>query len=251
VNSKWWIPALCLLLLGACGKPDEPSVRENCSNGVDDDGNGLSDCNDPECSTNAVCVSDPPECATQYDCVYVRDGREYDDYIEDPLPMCLEEKCVRPPAQIDVYFQVDTKQWSGIAVTINAISTRFIKKVAPDGSAVTCTRIQEVASSNEQKDADQLEKSKLFNYMAYDVTSVNNAPGGSTVVVPALNASVGSDFIIYTELWSGKKQTNTGLPQGFRIGWGCLESGDEVRELTEADNGRARTIVMPPPQGVK
>ena len=38
---------------------------ENCTNGVDDDGDGLADCEDIDCSTNPACV--PP--ATGDECV--------------------------------------------------------------------------------------------------------------------------------------------------------------------------------------
>ena len=38
--------------------PDSGPGVENCTNGVDDDGDGLADCEDPDCSTNPVCI--PP-----------------------------------------------------------------------------------------------------------------------------------------------------------------------------------------------
>ena len=33
---------------------------ENCTNGIDDDGDGLIDCNDPDCKDNPICIPSPP-----------------------------------------------------------------------------------------------------------------------------------------------------------------------------------------------
>ncbi|MGA0175047.1 MAG: hypothetical protein ACO3NL_15590, partial [Phycisphaerales bacterium] len=41
---------------------DEPSATEDCTNGIDDDGDGLIDCDDPDCGAFPGCV--PDECST-------------------------------------------------------------------------------------------------------------------------------------------------------------------------------------------
>jgi hypothetical protein len=35
--------------------PSGLEIRENCTNGIDDDGDGLIDCDDPDCSSNSAC----------------------------------------------------------------------------------------------------------------------------------------------------------------------------------------------------
>jgi hypothetical protein len=58
---------LCLLCTAACGRTilwpgDEPPPgQENCANGIDDDGDGLVDCKDPDCANHPSCRTTPVE----------------------------------------------------------------------------------------------------------------------------------------------------------------------------------------------
>lgn len=256
MNTRWLVPSL-LLLAAACGKPDDqnPPPKEICGNASDDDGNGFADCTDPACAGHEVCLIVEKQCAVQADCL-ARDGtatqpKQYDDYINDPIPLCIDTQCVRPAASIDVFFEIKTSPSYNGCCTINSVNTRFIKKTAIDGTPVTCATVAEVASSKQAADADQIEKSQKFNLQAYDVTSTSQAyAGGSTIVIPSMSVSTGGDFIIWTELWSDKKDSNNNLPRGFRYGWACLESGTSVQELTTAHDGQAVKVTMPAPQGL-
>lgn len=50
----------CLTGSGAdCSDDTEPPPAEICDNGVDDDGDGAADCQDSDCLTNPVCISEP------------------------------------------------------------------------------------------------------------------------------------------------------------------------------------------------
>jgi hypothetical protein len=45
------------LLTATCdGTPPPPPTNENCTNGIDDDGDGLVDCDDPDCDTDPSCA---------------------------------------------------------------------------------------------------------------------------------------------------------------------------------------------------
>ena len=49
------------------GEPEpepEPETETNCSNGIDDDGDGLIDCDDPDCEGSADCATDPTSSAS-------------------------------------------------------------------------------------------------------------------------------------------------------------------------------------------
>ncbi|NJB86020.1 hypothetical protein GGR26_001788 [Lewinella marina] len=51
------------LLSAACdGTPPPPTPQEICDNGIDDDGDGLTDCEDPDCSAYAACAPPAGEC---------------------------------------------------------------------------------------------------------------------------------------------------------------------------------------------
>ncbi len=52
-----------------CQDPDCDSCKEECANGTDDDGDGLIDCKDPDCSGTAVCQQCGPngECCNGID----------------------------------------------------------------------------------------------------------------------------------------------------------------------------------------
>ncbi|MBN2724564.1 MAG: trypsin-like serine protease [Deltaproteobacteria bacterium] len=43
------------------------TTGENCTNGVDDDGDNMVDCNDPDCQTNANCITNPENCTNGVD----------------------------------------------------------------------------------------------------------------------------------------------------------------------------------------
>ncbi|THH34898.1 M43 family zinc metalloprotease [Neolewinella litorea] len=51
------------LITAACdGTPPPPTPQEICDNGIDDDGDGLTDCADPDCASFASCAPPPGEC---------------------------------------------------------------------------------------------------------------------------------------------------------------------------------------------
>ena len=70
-TSSIFRSVLCLSILGllwaGCGRSHiigADILPEQCENGVDDDGDGLIDCNDPDCFTHPACKSTKPENCT-------------------------------------------------------------------------------------------------------------------------------------------------------------------------------------------
>ena len=51
------------LLSSACDGTPNPNPQEICDNGIDDDGDGLVDCDDPDCSYASTCAPPPGDCA--------------------------------------------------------------------------------------------------------------------------------------------------------------------------------------------
>lgn len=252
--------ARLLLLLAACsgGKPD-PKV-EVCNNGKDDDGNGKTDCDDPDCAGQLGCPGGTTDggnfgtcsrcgkaAASQSECLAL-------DYQNDtPLPECVSGKCQRLNANVQVHFEVDTASLAGFPNALRALNTRIISKTAVDGSPVSCVTVRAAAMGKTEADAAQIEKPvdggrPPFNLRGYDVSPLQ-ATGGTIIKQPFVNVGTGSQFLIWTEVWGGPLGTTTKLPTGNRYTWGCFETGPEVAEVvpsdhcaTSPDAGPCRTI---------
>ncbi len=250
---RLWSGILTALLCAAgaaCGTEggdDAGTKVEDCGNNVDDTGNGLVDCDDPACASETVCGAGD-QCQAQTACFTA--NKSYDDFINntDPMPQCVQKQCVTPEANVDVNFFI-TKNFIGSNIIVNSVNTRFVKKVDLNGEPVNCEQLEGVASSNAPEGADALEKANRYNLQAYDVTNINGDKANTAIQIPLMNVMTGGDFIIWTELWSGKKGSNTGLPQGKRYAWACVESGPHVAEVKAADHGtRSISVNIPTPQ---
>ena len=265
MNKKILVVALAAFSLGALyACSGNTPKREVCSNGVDDDGNGLIDCADPDCAGQADCIGNMDagyfgECEK---CGNVCGGQEecqsY-NYIDDrPIPYCLQGRCTALETFVQVRVQMDTKQnWSGLGVSPASGSTRFIKKTARDGSAVTCARVAATASDKTKPAA--IEDSKEYVEQGLDVTRITNPMLGQGITYAFVNTQTGGDFLIWSELWGGPPNSSTKLPTGNRLGWGCYEAVAQVGgpittedncPSTTSDAGTCRvfTLVMPAPQ---
>jgi hypothetical protein len=251
---------LLALLLAACSGKD-PIKMEQCHNGVDDDGNGLIDCADPACASDMGCkeagdagyYGSCPKCgqtcANQSVCV------NQSWAFDTPLAQCSDGYCRNYTTSIEINVQLDTAaNWTGTAFAFKSSGIRLVSKTAIDGSAVTCASLAAAASSKTQ--ADQIETSNHFNLVGYDSRKLT-AAGGDMIPVQFVNVNVGSDYLLWAELWAGSPDSVTHLPTGNRLGWGCWESGATVAPIVGADNcapgadaGTCRTIEveMPAPQ---
>lgn len=245
-----------LVLVAAC-----PTTKDNgevCGNGVDDDGDTFTDCDDTECygvgdcpvpsGLYGPCPKCGQDCTTQSQCI----AKNYD--FDTPLPYCIDGKCQQKNRAIQVGLEVDTRStWSAVTVQLKSINTRFVRKTTVDGGTVNCTQLQSVAAS--KTDPVAIEDAGLYNLQGFDVSPVSGG-AGSTLGIGYINVGTGPDFLIWTELWTGPRDTDTKRPTGTRIGWGCFESGPEVAELKYSDNrtpdsgssGRIVKVLMPPPQ---
>jgi hypothetical protein len=264
---KWTVFATLLgLSLGAvvaCSGTD--TKRETCGNGIDDDGNGLVDCDDPDCKGQSGCPAFDAgywgdsrncakcgkDCVTQNDCV---SGQ----YISDrPLPVCTAGKCEALNHFVQVRAELDTKtSWAG-ATSPKSGTTRFIKKTALDGSAVTCATIAVAAADRIVPGA--IEASGKFLVQGLDVTNITNPMLGQGVNYSFVNTGTGGNFLIWAEFWSGGVDSNTRLPQGRRQGYGCFEDAATVGgPIVPEDNCPGATndagvcrifkLKMPPPE---
>lgn len=252
--------AFVAVALLAC--PGE-TKRETCGNGVDDDGNGLTDCNDPDCQGQPQCISNTDAgyfgtcmkcgntCGKQGDCVL--------SYTEDrPIPFCTTGRCTALEKFVQVRVELDTKStWAGLGVSPQSGSTRFIKKVAQDGTPVTCATVTTIAADRMASGA--IEASNKVIVQGLDVTPITNPQLGQGVNYNFVNTQTGGDFLIWTEFWGGRPDPNTKLPSGRRLGFGCFESAMDVggpivpedncsSSPTDASVCRIFRLKMPPPE---
>ena len=224
------------------GCPTTPVVREICGNGFDDDSNGFADCADVDCAGQTECPADAGgtfgscskcgnSCSTQEACL------QYAFNSDTPLPDCAGGRCQSFNQKLQIAVQVDTQSggWNLVSPTPRSMQMRFIRKTALDGSAVTCAVVGAVATGTMGTNADQIEKSGKFNLVGYDVTPLSSGIG-SLITQPFVNVATAQDFLIWVEIWSGTRDTNTKLPTGLRRGWGCFETGTAVAPLIPADD---------------
>lgn len=221
------------------------STKEtNCSDGQDDDGNGLIDCADYACNKLPVCAplvvpgctggGTGAACNDQLSCL---NGDSSKPYGVNPLSVCVCHKCAETQS-ISVKLTVDGREYAG-SPNFDSMSNRIVSKTAVDGSKVSCDTLAQAAAGSSAADADQLAASKRFNLWAWDVVNLDVSPGESWVH-SRIRTNVGKDFLLWIEIWTGP-QVN-GLPTGSRIGWTCVDGIPELKLEDDLDTGNARNI---------
>lgn len=222
------------VLFVACPTPE--GTYEICGDGADNDGDGKADCDDTDCDGQGTCV--PPDygtcarcgndCPTQAACVAT------DITSERPIAQCNAGKCFSKGTFVQPRFVLNTRvTWAGVAIAPRSGSTRFIKKIALDGSAVTCDTVRAKASKS---DSSAIEKSGLFNIQGIDATPIDNGAVNQGVNYRYVNTQTGGDYLLWLEFWGGPLDVDTKLPTGSRMANTCVETGANVAEVVASDN---------------
>jgi hypothetical protein len=232
------------------------SQREICNNGVDDDGNGKTDCDDVDCAGQSTCSADAgyygncskcgQSCTKQSACfgANVLDDR--------PIAQCTMGKCAVYNQPVQLRIEYDTSNWGGVQPSVlGAVTTRWISKTALDGGAVTCAMVTAAAPAN---DAPlQLEDAGTFALLGLDVTRVAMVGGSipNPLRLPFVYVGTGSNYLVFTEAWSGGTDSSTRLPNGTRRPiTGCVESGSQIAPVETSqdcnDGGTTCRVLMLP-----
>ena len=255
-----------LLALGSCSGVQK---REVCDNSLDDDGNGLADCADPDCAGQpqcplpdagywGTCSKCGQACVDQAACL--QQGYSHDS----PLPFCVGGRCVSYDDAVDVHVRLDTMNtWAGLGISPQTVATRFIKKTALDGSAVSCNTIKAVATTTTppwtQDKAGLIESIGRFQIQGFDTRRLINPQLGQGVSINYVKVNLGGDFLIWEEFWAGPPDSVTKLGSGNRLGWGCFEAPADTTPVLREDhcpsgvsdaggNCRQFRLTMPGPQ---
>ena len=231
---------LVLLSVAACSPKPIEKPPEICGNGIDDDSNGFTDCQDADCSGQSGCPVISTDggnfgscskcgksCVKQSDCLTI-------DYQNDAPPAeCIGSRCQRLNTNVQVHYELDTMSLTGFTAQLRSMNTRIVSKLAIDGTAATCATVRAESMGKTEADADQIERSGKFNLRGYDVSPVQ-ASGGQIIKQPFVNIGTGGGFMIWTEVWGGPVGTSTKLPTGSRFSWGCFETG--LADVVASDN---------------
>ncbi len=249
---------LLLLCLVACSGPGT-SKREVCGNGIDDDGNGKTDCDDVDCAGQAQCplpdagfFGTCPKCGQA--CVKQTDCLTTNILDERPLPSCnLENKCELLNQSVSVRVEYEAAAWQVTSGILGVITTRWVSKTGRDGGSVTCADVKAAAPAN--NDPAQLEDAGRFTMLGFDVTELQGTSVPNPVIVPFAYVGTGTNYMLYTEVYSGDTDSRTRLPTGSRRPMtGCIETGPWVTPIDAGlsctnDGGTCRTLrpSLPPP----
>jgi hypothetical protein len=112
--------------------------------------------------------------------------------------------------------------WGGFSGNPKSATSRFIKKTAINGSPVTCATLEAIAADKTKPSA--LEQNGTLLIQGLDCTSLSNPSLGQKIPMTGVNTQTGGDFILWTEMWAGPRDSTTLMPTLNRYGHGCYET---------------------------
>jgi hypothetical protein len=194
-----------------------------------------------------TCAKCGNACAKQMDCLSMN------VLDERPLPVCnRENKCELFNTAVSVRIEYDSSAW---AVTmpgvVGAVTTRWVSKTGRDGGTVSCADVRAAAPALDQP--LQLEDGGRFTMLGIDVTRLQATTVPNPLIVPFAYVGTGTNYMLFTEVWSGGIDSTTRLPNGNRRPMtGCIETGEWVTPIDAGisctnDAGTCRTLKPPLP----
>jgi hypothetical protein len=231
-------------------------TSEDCTNGIDDDGDGQIDCADLDCAGSGACPSDGGNygtcpkcgsaCTTQKACIAGDWGSD------EPLPQCVNGYCQSFNEKVQLQLTLDMSAYAGLGPIVSSEATHFVSTLARDGSPVTCTTLN--AISRPDAGGAIIEESGRFDVIGFDTEPVQQIRMPLTFPFISTGTTDGG-YLIWIELWSLTRDSNAPHePTGRRYIPGCIDTGPLVAPITPADDchgdaGTCRTIsfTMPAP----
>ncbi|HCF60279.1 MAG TPA: hypothetical protein DFS52_20060 [Myxococcales bacterium] len=234
---------LALLALG-CGDPNDGAPPDaqtdgevegpkevNCVDKADNDGDGLVDCDDPDCATDNACRPKPPKpCSRQSDC-----GNIVDELV---TKCCLNKspvgdepegalRCFAPgPAELDgapkesnILFGLAFDSFASSPSKPKVALVRFLYPKKLDGSALTCQEVLGLNGATEDT-RSQLDENPALNQVFRSLYPLNWT-SGTTFRNMIATVPQGKSFILYGEAWYGGRELNH--PTGNRAATFCKD----------------------------
>jgi hypothetical protein len=238
------LPALVLsaILLSSCGADDGSGssdtdagslLEANCVDYFDDDGDGLVDCDDPDCDNDESCRPITPKpCSSQLDCGNIVDEIVTRCCLSKPPESNEAEGALRcfAPGETDRTGKAMETSINFALVFDNTFAqspnkpqtavVRFIYPFKVDGSPLHCDEALTLNGRTADK-RSLLDQNPAINQVfrtLYPLTW-----GGSNTVFRNMIASVprGSSYILYGEAWYGIRENQN--PTGNRAATYCRE----------------------------
>ena len=234
------------------GSPDVGTAETTaslCRDAIDDDGDGLTDCADPDCASfcrpdaaspdigHADTGPDPvpddgPDagapCTRQQQC-----GDVVNSFTAD---VCFHLRC-QPPgprsggtaqtlsAIADLNFEV---KYSQAAAKPLSVVVRWVLSEKTDGTKLTCAELKTLNGDNEST-RSQLDLNPLVNQVfrrVYDLQWTGVGSGATIFSMPAASVPRASSLLLYGEAWYGNRQLQD--PTLNRVAIDCREGIDLV-----------------------
>ncbi|HEY3450895.1 MAG TPA: hypothetical protein VGK67_31355 [Myxococcales bacterium] len=224
-----------------------PTREANCGDLVDEDADGKTDCDDPDCSGFLECKPvEPGACAKQRDCGNIVD--------ETFTNLCLGGKCVPPgpktiknePVTSQAFFDLTLKAPLTNVPRPQTVVVRFVYPEKLDRTPLSCTDVIGKLSDGTKNCVDQTTRTVLDGNPAINQVFRVLYPltwncTGTICQFPNLIATVpqGQNFILYGEAWYGERNLN--YPTGQCASLFCIE-GKSV-----AGDGQHFVLTFPDP----
>jgi hypothetical protein len=246
------------LLVFACGGGPPPvtvppdasvAVLETlCGDQTDNDGNGKTDCDDPNCQAiESTCKPyNPPVCSTQKDCGFIVD--------EIVTKVCVGDKCVAPGAAVpygkyagdpitaNVLFNFTFKSTLTSGQKPQVVVARFIYPKKLDGTLLSCIDVVGKTADNTKNCVDQSTRARLDNNSSLNQVYRMLWPlqwGGCSGTQCSFSNNIatvpkGASYILYGEAWyGGRDTTDINNPTGQCAAYYCAEG-----QTVDADNAQ-------------
>jgi hypothetical protein len=216
------------------GQPDsavEGPKELNCVDRADDDGDGLVDCADPDCSVDIACRPKPPKpCSRQRDC-----GNIVDELVTKcclPKSPVSDEpegalRCFAPgptepdgdPKESNIFFGLNLDRFASASSKPKVALVRFIYPKKLDGGPLTCQEVLALTGAT-QDTRSQLDDNPEINQVFRCLYPLDWGSGTSFRNMIA-TVPQGKGFLLYGEAWYGGRELN--YPTGNRAATFCRD----------------------------
>ena len=251
--TRLWFALAATLALSACGGDPVPppagldasTPKETaCGDQIDDDGDGKTDCDDPDCAPFAECTPvEPPTCTMQRDCGNIVD--------EVYTRCCLAGKCVPPGPKTlkndfvtaQVFFDLTFKSTLTGSQKPLSVALRLLYPEKLDKTPLSCADVIGKISDNTKNCVDSttrsvIDKNANFNQVFRGVSQLSWNCGGTECQFSNMFFTVpqGQNFVLYGEAWYGPRELNE--PTGQCAAYYCVEG----KSVTSNDQHFALTF---------
>ncbi|MGE4618459.1 MAG: dockerin type I repeat-containing protein [Planctomycetota bacterium] len=207
-------------------------VSENCTNGTDDDGDGLADCADPDCANDPACSGG---------------GGGQGDECNDPLPAIVGSNPVDTTAMTDSADPFDDLTCPGTFLGVMATDAWY-QFTAPTSGTATIATCDQITF-----DSDLAAYTGTCGALTQVACNGDNAACGAFTSSMELVVTAGTTYMIRCGGWAAGEQgtgtleiTLAGAPTPENCTNGTDDDGDGLIDCEDADCDLDPSCITPP-----